>query len=404
MAAATLAAPAGGSVRADARAGSRIRTDAMSAHRANAAEARLTVLPSTSFERLVESSPDIVVAVERSGTVIYYNDGAEKGLGYTAAEIIGQNVSRLYPSMQEAHRVMAAMRSDDFGGPGKVKNFETTFVTRSGEQLPVAISGSIVYDENGLEMGSIGFAKDIREIRQRDRLATLGEVAVALCHEINSPLEVILNDVELLGAFVGRKATDEEAVIEEERVDAVRREVLKIQEIVNRLVEMAREGQYGTRDYLVGQQMADVSRAATKSGARPADSGLTGLRVLVVDDDLGVCRSLRDVLLADGCEVLVASDGLRALEVLNRTSVDIIISDVVMPDLDGYDLFMEVKRRGTTPVILMTGYYYDRDHVIKRSRLEGLESVIFKKPIDPARLKAMIRTLTGRAAAASAPR
>lgn len=375
----------------------------MPPQRATVTESRLVRLPSSSFERLVESSPDIVVAVDRNGTVIYYNDGAEKGLGYTAAEILGDNVGRLYPSMQEAHRVMVAMRNDDSGGPGKVKNFETTFVTRSGEQLPVAISGSILYDDNGLEIGSIGFAKDIREIRQRDRLATLGEVAVALCHEINSPLEVILNDTELLSAFVRRKATDEEAVIEEERVDAVRREVLKIQEIVNRLVEMAREGQYGTRDYLVGQQMTDVSRPAPKPGPRRSHGGLEGLRVMVVDDDLGVCRSLRDVLLAEGCEVLVASDGLRALEILNRTSVDIIVSDVVMPDLDGYDLFMEVKRRGTTPVILMTGYYYDRDHVIKRSRLEGLESVIFKKPIDPARLKAMIRTLTGRASAA-APR
>lgn len=374
----------------------------MPAPKASAAEPRLTRLPSSSFELLVESSPDIVVAVDRNGTVIYYNDGAEKGLGYTNAEIIGQNVGRLYPSLQEAHRVMAAMRSDDSGGPGKVKNFETTFITRSGEQLPVAISGSILYDEHGLEMGSIGFAKDIREIRQRDRLATLGEVAVALCHEINSPLEVILNDTELLGGFVRRKATDEEAVIEEERVDAVRREVLKIQEIVNRLVEMAREGQYGTRDYLVGQQMTDVSRPGTKPVPRRNDGGLTGLRVLIVDDDLGVCRSLRDVLVAEGCEVLVASDGLRALEVLNRASVDIIVSDVVMPDLDGYDLFMEVKRRGNTPVILMTGYYYDRDHVIKRSRLEGLESVIFKKPIDPSRLKAMIRTLTGRQASAAA--
>ena len=67
-----------------------------------------------------------------------------------------------------------------------------------------------------------------------------------------------------------------------------------------------------------------------------------------------------------------------------------------MPDLDGYDLFMEVKRRGTTPVMLMTGYYYDRDHVIKRSRLEGLEGVLFKKPVDPERLKAMIRELTHR--------
>lgn len=366
-------------------------------HLASASATRLARLPGSYFERLVESSPDIVIAVDRTGTIIYYNDGAEKGLGYTAVEILGQNVGRLYPSMQEAQRVMAAMRSDDFGGPGKVKNFETTFVTRWGEQMPVAISGSVLYDENGLEIGSIGFAKDIREIRQRDRLATLGEVAVALCHEINSPLEVILNDVELLGNFVRQKATDEEAVVEDERVEAVRREVLKIQEIVNRLVEMARDGRYLTREYLTGQQMTDVQRApAPTTGGR---EGLQGLRVLVVDDDLGVCRSLRDVLVAEGCEVLVATDGLRALEILNRTSVDIVVSDVVMPDLDGYDLFMEVRRRGTTPVILMTGYYYDRDHVIKRSRLEGLESVIFKKPIDPSRLKAMIRTLTGRAAA-----
>jgi PAS domain S-box-containing protein len=359
---------------------------------------RLARLPGAYFERLVESSPDIVIAVDRSGTIIYYNDGAEKGLGYTAAEMLGQSVGRLYPSIQEAHRVMAVMRSDEFGGPGKVKNFETTFVTRWGEQMPVAISGSVLYDENGLEIGSIGFAKDIREIRQHDRLATLGEVAVALCHEINSPLEVILNDVELLAAFVREKASDEEAVVEDERVEAVRREVLKIQEIVNRLVEMSRDGRYGTREYLTGQQMTDVQRGMPVP-VRGVRSGLQGVRVLVVDDDLGVCRSLRDLLLAEGCDVLVATDGLRALEVLNRTSVDIVISDVVMPDLDGYDLFMEVRRRGTTPVILMTGYYYDRDHVIKRSRLEGLESVIFKKPIDPARLKAMIRTLTGRAAA-----
>ncbi|MGH7786031.1 MAG: response regulator [Candidatus Binatia bacterium] len=364
---------------------------------ANAAAPRLARLPSSYFERLVESSPDMVVAVDRTGSIIYYNDGAEKGLGYTAAEVLGQSVGRLYPSMQEAHRVMLAMRAEEWGGPGKVKNYETMFVTRWGEQIPVAISGSVLYDDNGIEIGSIGFAKDIRELRQRDRLATLGEVAVALCHEINSPLEVILNDVELLGSFMRTKASDEEAVVEEERVDAVRREVLKIQEIVTRLVEMSRDGTYGTREYLAGQQMTDMSRAGAPA-PRPAQSGLHGLRVLVVDDDLGVCRSMRDLLVAEGCDVVVATDGLRALEILNRTSVDIVVSDVVMPDLDGYDLFMEVRRRGSTPVILMTGYYYDRDHVIKRSRLEGLESVIFKKPIDPTRLKAMIRTLTGRAA------
>lgn len=360
-----------------------------------ASPTRLDRLPSTYLERLIESSPDIVVAVDRAGTVIFYNDGAEKNLGYTASEILGQNVIRLYPSVDEARRVMAAMRSEQEGGPGKIKNFETTFVTRWGEQVPVAISGSILWDDAGMEMGSIGFAKDIREIRRRDRLATLGEVAVGLCHEINSPLEVIINEIELIDQFV-RKFTKSDADLleEEERVDAVRREVLKIQEIVSRLVEMARGGKYGTREYLAGQQMTDLGGPHPE--AAPAGRDLAGLRVLVVDDDLGVCRSLRDLLVAEGCEVITASDGRRALDLLETTSVDLIISDVVMPDVDGYDLFMEVKRRWNTPVILMTGYYFDRDHVIKRSRLEGLQSVVFKKPVDPARLKAAIRSHCGR--------
>jgi len=349
------------------------------------------------IEQLIENSPDIVVAVDRAGTIVFYNDGAEKTLGYTAAEILGQKVAiMLYPSLAEARRVMQAMRCGDYGGPGNLKNFETTFVDRWGQQLPVAISGAILYDDAGLEIGSIGFAKDIREIRRKDRLATLGEVAVAVCHEINNPLEAILNQVELLAHFVRDVATDERAVVEEERIEAVRRELARIQQIITRLVEMAQGAQYGTREYHGGTQMADLAPKPTAQASQVHLHRLEGLRVLVVDDDLGVCQSVRDLLAEEGCEVLTASGGLEALKILDRTSVDCVVSDVVMPDLDGYDLFMEVKRRGSTPVLLMTGYYYDRDHVIKRSRLEGLEGVLFKKPVDPERLKALIRELCHR--------
>jgi len=353
--------------------------------------------PAQYLEQLIESSPDIVVAVDRSGSVIFYNDGAEKNLGYSAAEILGENCTKLYPSIAEARRVMDAMRSQDWGGPGKVKNFETVFVDRWGQRLPVAISGSILYDDAGLEIGSIGFAKDIHDIRRRDRLATLGEVAVAVCHEINNPLEVILNQAELLDHFVRDAASDEVAVVQEERVTAVRREVSKIQHIVNRLVDMAQGAQYHTREYHGGTQMADLSQRRN----RTKEPTLTGLRILVVDDDLGVCRSVHDLLEEEGCEVVMASGGLEALKVIDRVRIDLVVSDVVMPDLDGYDLFMEVKRQGNTPVLLMTGYYYDRDHVIKRSRIEGLEGVLFKKPIDPERLKKLVRELCERPAAAA---
>jgi len=342
------------------------------------------------LEQLIESSPDIVVAVDRLGTIVFYNDGAERNLGYAASQVLGKNVMLIYPSLDEARRVMAAMRRGEAGGPGKLKSFETVFVDRWGRALPVAISGSVLYDDAGLEMGSIGFAKDIREIRRKDRLATLGEVAVAICHEINNPLEVILNQTELLDHFVRDTATDERAVVEEERIEAVKREVDKIQRIINRLVEMAQGAEYGTRDYYGGTQMTNLT-----APPQPVRT-LEGLRVLVVDDDLGVCQSVRDLLTEDGCEVITANGGLEALQVLDRTTVDCIVSDVVMPDLDGYDLYMEVKRRGTTPVLLMTGYYYDRDHVIKRSRLEGLEKVLFKKPVNPERLKASIRELCHR--------
>src|ERR1051325_2891676 len=150
-------------------------------------------LPRIYFEKLLESSPDIVVAVDREGSIVFYNDGARQTLGYSSEEVRGKPVALLYPSRDEARRVMRAMRSDTHAPRGTVKNFETIFTARGGEQIPVAISGSIIYDEHGGETGSIGFAKDLRDIRRHDQLVTLGEIAVSLAHEINNPLEVITN-------------------------------------------------------------------------------------------------------------------------------------------------------------------------------------------------------------------
>ena len=53
------------------------------------------------LKRLVESSPDIIIAVDRQGTIIFYNDGARKNLGFAPEDIIGQKVTRVYPSAEE---------------------------------------------------------------------------------------------------------------------------------------------------------------------------------------------------------------------------------------------------------------------------------------------------------------
>lgn len=353
-------------------------------------------LPAIYFERLLEDSPDIIVAVDRHGVITFYNDGARQTLGYTPADVLGQHVTRLYPDLAEARKVMTAMRDGQGGHPGRVRNFETTFVTKTGERIPVAISGSILASDEGADVGSIGFAKDLREIRRNDQLVTLAEVAIGLAHEINNPLEVLVNNLNLIAGYIERVSTDEDFIVESERLDSTQTAVDRIQQIVATLSDLAQGTEYTTREYLHGTQMLDLrpvdTRHATILRGTRRDPELVGMRILVVDDDLGVCQSLRDLLTQEGCEVVVATGGREALEKLETERVDLVLSDVVMPDIDGHEVFLRTQTNHPgLPVVLMTAFHFDKDHIIKRSKLAGLEDVLYKKPIDPPRLRDIIK-------------
>jgi PAS domain S-box-containing protein len=329
-------------------------------------------LSKASLERLIEASPDIVVATDANGTVAYYNDGAQENLGYARREIIGQFVACLYPSLDEARRVMTAMRGPENGGPGRVLNFPTRFLAKDGHEIPVAISGVILYDKQDTEQGTIGFAKDLSDLKREDQRAVLREVSIGLSHQVNNPLAVITNQLTLL-----------ECEQESSRIAVIRREVLRIKENLQRLAEMAQVGTYASEPYLGDARMIDLS-----------EGSLAGRRILVVDDDHALRESAAEILEGEGCHVDSAADGLEARRMLERDAFDLVLSDVVMPGMDGYELFQYVRtRHPATQVVLMTAFYYDKDHVIKRSRLEGLEGVLFKKPIDPDRLRKTLAKL-----------
>jgi PAS domain S-box-containing protein len=345
-------------------------------------------LSTDSLERLIEASPDIVVATDARGQVAYYNDGARHNLGYGRDEIIGRFVAQLYPDIDEARRVMAAMRDPAQCGKGRIENFPTTYVAKGGEKIPVAISGVILLDSAGTERGTIGFAKDLREIIRKDQLAVLGEIAVGLSHEINNPLAVITNQLSLLERFFDRLPSSGEVSTERRRIFAIRAEVGRIEANLERLREMAEQEEYTSKGYVQDARMIDLTPRMAPE--RP----LAGRRILVVDDDAGVRETVAEILRADGSLVDTAADGEEALALLGIRSYDLVVSDVVMPGIDGYELFAKVREQcPETKMVLMTAYYYDKDHVIKRSRLKGLEGVLFKKPIDPARLRATVAEL-----------
>ena len=137
-----------------------------------------------------------------------------------------------------------------------------------------------------------------------------------------------------------------------------------------------------------------MSRTAPKNATGPKPDErypLSGLRVLIVDDDAGICQSSKIFSKTSAAASRLPHPGVHAMDWLDRQEFDLVLSDVVMPDMDGYELYQTVKKNmPELPVVLMTAFNYDKDHIIKRSCLEGLQGVIFKKPVNPAMLKKLL--------------
>jgi DNA-binding response OmpR family regulator len=119
--------------------------------------------------------------------------------------------------------------------------------------------------------------------------------------------------------------------------------------------------------------------------------------ILVCDDDAGV-RELLTLTLELDHEVTAVADGSQALERLQALGggVDVILLDVMMPDLDGFETLRRIRRSAVTaeiPVIMLTAKVGEGDY------LRGYESgadAYLSKPFDPADLDAAIHTVTSR--------
>lgn len=113
--------------------------------------------------------------------------------------------------------------------------------------------------------------------------------------------------------------------------------------------------------------------------------------VLVVDDDETVRRVLRLSLEFAGFRVLTAEDGRRALDVMRSALevVDLILTDVVMPEMDGVALAQAVLATSHPPtVLMMSGYLDDRDRL---RRAIGADVGFVQKPFDMDELVAQLR-------------
>jgi diguanylate cyclase (GGDEF)-like protein/PAS domain S-box-containing protein len=112
------------------------------------------------FKAILETSPDGIIGNDKKGNIFLFNAGAEQIFGYSREEVIGKiNVVDLYPPGL-ARQVKKALYSPEQGGPGRLLGFESVVVTRTGREIPIRLSATMIYD-NGKELGTIGFFHDI---------------------------------------------------------------------------------------------------------------------------------------------------------------------------------------------------------------------------------------------------
>ena len=115
-------------------------------------------------------------------------------------------------------------------------------------------------------------------------------------------------------------------------------------------------------------------------------------KILVVDDDLNICELLRLYLTKDGYNVVVANDGQSAVSMFQEENPALVLLDVMLPKLDGWQVCREIRKFSETPIIMLTakGEVFDR---VLGLELGADDYVV--KPFDTkeivARIKAVLR-------------
>jgi PAS domain S-box-containing protein len=138
---------------------------------------------------------------------------------------------------------------------------------------------------------------------------------------------------------------------------------------------------------------------------RPPSASLRGARVLVVDDELDSLDMLRELLERAGAQVKTASSAAAAFPIVREWSPDLVLSDLAMPEEDGYDLLARVRalpadRGGSTRAIALTAHARLTDRI--RVLSSGFQAYL-AKPVEPEELLATARrVLTSPPSAASA--
>lgn len=208
------------------------------------------------LRNLIQSALDGVISADMTGKILMFNDMAAQITGYSAEEAMAQlHISHIYPE-GVARDVMRKLRSNKYGGKGKLHSHQVDVVTKHGHRIPISLDAAIVY-EKGKEVASIGIFHDLREklqmkaelekaqvqLLQAEKMSSLGKLAAGVAHQLNNPVGGIMLFASLL--------LEEYDLADgaKEDISRILKDAERCRDTIKELLEFARQTNYFVRSH-----------------------------------------------------------------------------------------------------------------------------------------------------------
>jgi len=192
------------------------------------------------YRQIFEHSPDAVITIDNNNHITSWNHGAEEIFEWKKSEIIGKSISTIIPNdLIEVGELLCLAYG--IKRQGYVKNYETERVSKSGRRVLVQLTETVIPGENGNDITQRSqILRDVSEIRinetqmrQSERLATVGHLAAGVAHEVGNPLTSISSLVQVM-----ERKTDDEFI--QRNLKKIKEHIGRITKIVRELVDFSR--------------------------------------------------------------------------------------------------------------------------------------------------------------------
>lgn len=231
-------------------------------------------------DNIIRSMSNSLLVVNKDQTIRAANQATYDLLGYTKEELLGKHFSMIF-----AEGYYSGIGLDDLINKGFTRNVETTYLSKYGEKIRMLFTGSVIFNQDGKFEGIVCVAQDITmqtETLRAGHLASIGELAAGVAHEINNPINSIINFAQIMIDEVQKGEVPAEEIPE-----MIIKEGDRVANIVRSLLSFAREDEKEKRKidvrHILDEVLALTETQVTKEGINLTVDFPAGLKKVMAD-------------------------------------------------------------------------------------------------------------------------